>query len=78
MDEYDLGLEGFDDKKAAEEDELIDDHDEDMTSELGSTEDSEGGRQLPDMNTKEMKAKGFYRVEAILRLKYRHGWRFLV
>ena len=30
------------------------------------------------MDAKEMKAKGFYRVEAILRSKYRHGWRFLV
>ena len=35
-------------------------------------------RQLPDMNTKEMKEKDFYKVEAILRSKYRHGWRFLV
>ena len=63
---------------AAEEDELNDDQDEDMTSELGSAEVSEGEGQLPDMDTKEMKAKGFYKVEAILRSKYRHGWRFLV
>ena len=78
MDEYDLDLEGFDDKMAAEEDGLNDDQDEDMTSELGSAEDSEGEGQLPDMDAKEMKAKGFYKVEAILRSKYRHGWRFLV
>ena len=78
MDEYDLDLEGFDDEVAAEEDELNDDQDEDMTLELRSAEDSEGEGQLPDMDTKEMKAKGFYKVEAILRSKYRHGWRFLV
>ena len=78
MDEYDLDLEGFDDEMAAEEDELNGDQDEDMTSELGSAEDSEGEGQLPDMDAKEMKAKGFYKVEAILRSKYRHGWRFLV
>ena len=72
------GFGTFDDKVAAEEDELNDDQDEDMTSELGSAEDSEGEGQLPDMNGKEMKAKGFYKVEAILRFKYRHGWRFLV
>ena len=30
------------------------------------------------MNTQEMKAKGFYKVEAILSLKYRHWWSFLV
>ena len=34
MDEYDLDLKGFDDKTTAEEDELNDDQDEDMTSEL--------------------------------------------
>ena len=78
MDEYDLGLEGFEDEAAAEEDELNDDQDEDMTSELGSAEVSEGEGQLPDMDTKEMEAKGFYKVEAILPSKYRHGWRFLV
>ena len=70
MDEYDLDLEDFDDKMAAEEDELNDDQDEDMTSELRTTEDSEGEGQLPDMNTKEMKAKGFYKVEATLRSKW--------
>ena len=59
MDEYDLDLEGFDDERAAEEDELNNDQDEEMTSELGSAGDSEGEGQLPDMNTKEMKAKGF-------------------
>ena len=59
MDEYDLDFEGFDDEMAAEEDDLNDDQDEDITSELGSTEDSEGEGQLPDMSTKEMKAKGF-------------------
>ena len=63
---------------AAEGDELNDDQDEDMTSELWSTEGSEGEGPLSDMNTKEMKAKGFYKVEAILRSKYRHGWRFLI
>ena len=63
---------------AAEEDELNDDQDEDMTSELGSAELSEGEGQLPDMDAKEMKAKGFYKVEAIMRSKYRHVWRFLV
>ena len=78
MDEYNLDLEGLDDEVAAEEDELNDDQDEDMTSELGSAEVSEGEGQLPDMDAKEMKAKGFYKVEAILRSKYRHGWRFLV
>ena len=78
MDEHDLDLEGFDDEMAAEEDELNNDQDEDMTSELGGAEDSEGEGQLPDMDAKEMKAKGFYKVEAILRSKYRHGWRFLV
>ena len=78
MEEYDLDLGGFDNKMAAEEDELNDDQDEDMTSELMSTEDSEGEGQLPDLNRKEMKAKGIYKVEAILRSKYRHGWRFLV
>ena len=30
------------------------------------------------MNSKEMKAKGFNKVEAVLRLEYRHGWSFLV
>ena len=74
----DLDFEGFDDEVAAQEDELNDGQDEDMTSELGSAEDSEGEGQLPDMDAKEMKAKGFYKVEAILRSKYRHGWRFLV
>ena len=59
MDEYDLDLEGFHDEVAAEEDELNDDQDEDMTSELGNAEFSEGGGQLPDMDTKEMKSKGF-------------------
>ena len=78
MDEYDLDLEGLDDKMAAEGDELNDDQDEDMTSELGGAEDSEGEGQLPDMDAREMKAKGFYKVEAILRPKYMHGWRFLV
>ena len=78
MDEYNLDLEEFDDEMAAEEDELNDDQDEDMTSELWSMEDSEGEGQLPDMNTTEIKAQGFYNVEAILRLKYRHGWRFFV
>ena len=78
MDQYDLDLEGFDDEMAAKEDELNDDQDEDVTSDLMSTEDSEGEGQLPDMNTKEMKAKGFHKVEAILRSKYRPGWRFLV
>ena len=78
MDEYDLDLEGFDDEVGAEEDELNDDQDEDMMSELGRAEVSEGEGQLPYMDTKEMKAKGFYKVEAILRSKYRHGWRFLV
>ena len=78
MDEYDLDLEGFEDEVAAEEDELNDDQDEDMTSELGSAEVSEEEGQLPDMDTKEMKAKSFYKVEAFLRSKYRHGWRFLV
>ena len=78
MDEYDLDLEGFDDEVAAEEDELNDAQDEDMTSGLGSAELSEGEGQLPDMDAKEMKAKSFYKVEAILRSKYRHGWRFLV
>ena len=78
MDEYDLDLEGFDDEVAAEEGELNDDQDEDMTSELGRAEVSEGEGQLPDMDTKEMKAKGFYKVEAILRSEYRHGWRILV
>ena len=63
---------------AAEEDEPSNDQDENMTSELGSTEDSEAEGQLPDMNTKEMEAKGCYKVEGILRSKYRHGWRFLV
>ena len=43
---------------APEEDELNDDQDEDMTSELGGAEDSEGEGQLPDMDGKEMKAKG--------------------
>ena len=61
MDEFDLDLEGFDDKMAAEDDELNDDQDQDMTSELRSTEDSEGEGQLPDVNTKEMKAKVFTR-----------------
>ena len=56
-------MEGFDDEMAAEEDELNDDQDVDKKLELGSTEDSEGEGQLPDMNTKEMKAKGFYKVE---------------
>ena len=41
MDEYDLDLEGFEDEMAAEEDELNEDQDEDITSELGSAEDSE-------------------------------------
>ena len=63
---------------AAEEDEVSDDQDGDMTSELGSTEISQEEGQLPDMNTKEMRAKGFYKVEAILRSKLRHGLRFLV
>ena len=78
MDEYDLDLEGPDDQVAAEEDEHNDDQDEDLTSELGSAEDSEGEGHLPDMDAKEMTAKGFYKVEAILRSKYRHGRRFLV
>ena len=78
MGEYDLELEGFDNEMAAEEDQLMDDQDEDMTSELGSAGDSEGEGQLPDRNTEEMQAKGSYKVEAILRSKYRHGWRFLV
>ena len=56
MDEYDLDFEGLDHEMAAEEDELNDDQDEDMTSKLRSTENSEGEGQLPDMNTKEMKA----------------------
>ena len=67
MDEYDLDFEGFEDEVDME----------DMTSELGSAEVSEGEGQLPDMDTKEMKAKGLYKVEAILHSKYRHGWRFL-
>ena len=78
MDEYDLDLQGFEDEVAAEEDELNDDQDEDMTSELGSAEVSEGEGQLPDMDTKKIKAKGFYKEGCILRSKYRHGWRFLV
>ena len=78
MDEYNENLESFDDEGAAEVDELNDDQNEDMTAELGSAEVSEGKGQLPDMDTKEMKAKGFYKLEAILRSKYRHGWRFLV
>ena len=78
MDKYDLDLEGFNDEVAAEEAGLNDDQDEDMMLELGSAEVSEGEGQLPDMDTKEMKAKGFYKVEAISRSKYRHGWRFLV
>ena len=63
---------------AAEEDELNDDQDEDMTSELASADGSEGEGQLPDMNGKEMKAKAFWKVEAILRSKCRQGWRVLV
>ena len=77
MDEYDLDLEGFDDEVAAEEEELNDDQDEDMTSELGSAELSEGEGQLPDMDAQEMKAKGPYKVEGIFRSKYR-SWTFLV
>ena len=68
----------LDDQMAAEEDEVNHDQEEDMTSEIASADSSEGEGQLPDMNTKEMKAKGFYKVEAILPSKYRHGWRFLV
>ena len=56
MDEYDLDLEGFDDEMAAEEDELNDDQHEDMTSELASADSSEREEDLPDMNTREMKA----------------------
>ena len=61
MDEYDLDLQGFDDEVAAEEDELNDDQDEDVTSELSSAEVSEGEGQLPDMDAKEMKARVFTR-----------------
>ena len=49
-----------------------------MMSELASGDHSEWEEHLPDMNTQEMKAKGFYKVQAILRSKTRHRWRFLV
>ena len=42
MAEYHLDLEGFDDEMAAEEHELNDDQDKDMTLELASADGSEG------------------------------------
>ena len=61
---------------AAEEDALNDDHDEEMTSERASVAASEGEGHRPNMNTQEMKAKRFYKVKAVLRSMYLHGWRF--
>ena len=33
--------------------------------------------ELPDMNAGEMAKEGFYLVKAVLRHRYRQGWRFI-
>ena len=49
-----------------------------MPSERASDASSAGEGKPLDMNTQEMKAKGFYMVKALLRTTYRHRSRFLV